>query len=47
MLAAKIGVKPDATGLEIAQTIDQAEEKVRQALPITRVIYLEPDIPRG
>ena len=47
MLAAKIGVKKNATGLEIAQTIDAAEAAVREELPITRVLYLEPDIPRG
>ena len=46
MLAAKIGVKKHASGLEIAKTIDAAEAAVREALPITRVIYLEPDIPR-
>lgn len=47
MLAAKIGVKKNATGLEIAETIDRAEAAVREEVPVTRVIYLEPDIPRS
>ena len=47
MLAAKIGVEKNATGQEIAQVIDHAEKSVREAVPITRVIYLEPDIPRN
>lgn len=47
MLAAKIGVKKNASGLEIAKTIDSAEAAVRQEVPITRVIYLEPDIQRN
>ena len=47
MLAAKIGVKKNATGLEIAETIDRAEAAVREEVPVTRVIYLEPDIPRN
>ena len=46
MLAAKIAVKANASGEDIAQAIDDAEKAVREALPITRVIYLEPDIKR-
>ena len=44
MLAAKISVGKDASGADIAETIDAAEESVRNAVPTTRVIYLEPDI---
>lgn len=47
LVAAKITVKPDATGEEIAAVIDGAEERIRAAVPIARVIYLEPDIPRA
>ncbi|MFM6978028.1 MAG: cation diffusion facilitator family transporter [Micrococcales bacterium] len=44
MLGAKIAVAKDSTGEEIAETIDAAEASVRNAVPTTRVIYLEPDI---
>ena len=44
MLGAKISVAKGATGEEIAETINAAEESVRNAVPATRVIYLEPDI---
>ena len=47
LLGAKIAVAKDATGAEVAETIDAAEESVRNAVPIARVIYLEPDIKRG
>jgi divalent metal cation (Fe/Co/Zn/Cd) transporter len=46
LLGAKIAVTKDATGAEIAETIDAAEESVRNAVPTARVIYLEPDIKR-
>jgi cation diffusion facilitator family transporter len=46
LLAAKIGVRADDEGADIAATIDDAEARIRQALPIARVIYLEPDIYR-
>lgn len=44
MLAAKISVAKGSTGAEITDVIDSAEESVRNAVPATRVIYLEPDI---
>jgi cation diffusion facilitator family transporter len=44
LLGAKIAVTKDATGKDIAEIIDAAEESVRNAVPTTRVIYLEPDI---
>ena len=47
MLAAKISVGKDATGQDIAETIDAAEESVRNAVPTTRVIYLEPDVKKS
>lgn len=47
MLAAKIAVAKNATGQDIAETIDAAEVSVRNAVPATRVIYLEPDIRRA
>jgi cation diffusion facilitator family transporter len=47
MLGAKIAIAKDASGADIAETIDAAEESVRNAVPATRVIYLEPDIKRA
>lgn len=47
MLGAKISVAKGATGEEIAETINAAEESVRNAVPATRVIYLEPDIKKA
>jgi cation diffusion facilitator family transporter len=47
LVAAKIGVPADAEGEDIAATINAAEARIREILPIARIIYLEPDIYRG
>lgn len=47
MLAAKIAVDPKATAAEISKVIDAAEVRIREAVPATRVIYLEPDVLRS
>ncbi|MBC2907756.1 cation diffusion facilitator family transporter [Streptomyces cupreus] len=44
LVAAKIAVPHDDTATEIATAIDAAEARIRAAVPIARVIYLEPDI---
>ena len=44
-MAAKIAVRPE-TGPTMAEAIDEAERRVRAAVPIARVIYLEPDLDR-
>ncbi|MER7051542.1 MULTISPECIES: cation diffusion facilitator family transporter [unclassified Streptomyces] len=44
LVAAKIAVRHDGTATEIASAIDTAEARIREAVPIARVIYLEPDI---
>ncbi|MGW0761672.1 cation diffusion facilitator family transporter [Streptomyces sp. NPDC002814] len=44
LVAAKIAVQHDDTATEIASAIDAAESRIRDAVPIARVIYLEPDI---
>ncbi|MFF9408648.1 cation diffusion facilitator family transporter [Streptomyces anandii] len=44
LVAAKIAVRHDDTATEVAAAIDAAEARVRAAVPIARVIYLEPDI---
>lgn len=44
LVAAKIAVRHDETATEVANAIDAAEARIREAVPIARVIYLEPDI---
>ncbi|MGH4029934.1 cation diffusion facilitator family transporter [Actinomycetota bacterium Odt1-20B] len=44
LVAAKIAVQHDDTAAEVAAAINAAEERIRAAVPIARVIYLEPDI---
>ncbi|ORT53603.1 cation diffusion facilitator family transporter [Streptomyces sp. CB03238] len=46
LVAAKIAVRHEDTATEIATAIDAAEDRIRTAVPIARVIYLEPDIYR-
>ena len=42
LVAAKIDLGPDLDATRIAAAIDAAEARVRAAVPIARVIYLEP-----
>ena len=44
LVAAKIEVTATASAADVATAIDAAEQRVRAAVPIARVIYLEPDI---
>jgi cation diffusion facilitator family transporter len=46
LVAAKIGVGRADSGQAIAKAIDDAEARIREAVPIARVIYLEPDVER-
>ena len=46
LVAAKIGIVADLTIADIAAAIDDAEARVRAAVPIAHVIYLEPDLYR-
>ncbi|MDR7081549.1 cation diffusion facilitator family transporter [Arthrobacter ginsengisoli] len=46
LVAAKISIGQSDTGQEIAKAIDDAEARIRAAVPIARVIYLEPDVQR-
>lgn len=46
LVAAKIAVPAAVTAAEVADAIDAAERRVRDAVPIARIIYLEPDIAR-
>jgi cation diffusion facilitator family transporter len=47
LVAAKIAVAHDETAAAVARAIDAAEARIRAAIPITAVIYLEPDIYRS
>ncbi|MER7625523.1 cation diffusion facilitator family transporter [Streptomyces sp. NPDC126503] len=44
LVAAKIAVRHDDTAGDVANAINAAEERIRAAVPIARVIYLEPDV---
>jgi cation diffusion facilitator family transporter len=46
LVAAKIALPPGLPVEEVARGIDQAEERVRAAVPEARIIYLEPDLDR-
>jgi len=46
LVAAKVAVTQANTGAEIAAAINAAEARVRAAVPVARVIYLEPDLDR-
>jgi cation diffusion facilitator family transporter len=46
LVAAKIAVEYNDTAAEVAKGIDEAERRIREAVPIARVIYLEPDLDR-
>ena len=47
LVAAKIAVGPQERAGDVAVAIDEAERRIRAAVPIARVIYLEPDIDRA
>jgi cation diffusion facilitator family transporter len=44
LVAAKVAVSKASTAADVAAAIDAAEERIRQVVPIARVIYIEPDI---
>jgi divalent metal cation (Fe/Co/Zn/Cd) transporter len=44
MVVAKIAFRHDETAASIARAIDAAESRIRSAVPIAQVIFLEPDI---
>jgi cation diffusion facilitator family transporter len=46
LVAAKIALTPGLPMTEVARTIDDAEERVRSAVPAVRLMYLEPDLDR-
>ena len=46
LVAAKVAVSAEVTVAQLARAIDEAEARVRAAVPIARAIYLEPDLLR-
>ncbi|QJU52208.1 cation diffusion facilitator family transporter [Herbiconiux sp. KACC 21604] len=44
LVAAKIALAPESELRDVAATINEAEANIRAAVPIARVIYLEPDV---
>ncbi|MFL6288141.1 MAG: cation diffusion facilitator family transporter, partial [Actinomycetes bacterium] len=44
LVAAKVAVTPTESASRVADAINQAEARIRDAVPVARVIYLEPDI---
>ena len=46
LVAAKVAVSPQEHADDVAEAIDAAERRVREAEPIARMIYIEPDIER-
>jgi cation diffusion facilitator family transporter len=47
LVAAKIALAPCTTIEDVARSIDDAEQRVRTAVPEARLIYLEPDLDRS
>ncbi len=47
LVAAKIALAPMMRIEEVARAIDDAEQRVREAVPEARLIYLEPDLDRS
>jgi divalent metal cation (Fe/Co/Zn/Cd) transporter len=46
LVGAKVAVPKGASAAEVAAASDAAEVRIREAVPIARVIYIEPDIYR-
>ena len=44
LVGAKIALAPDSALRDVADTINEVEIAIRDAVPIARVIYLEPDV---
>lgn len=47
LVAAKAAIAPGSSASNVAAAIDDAEARIREAVPIARVIYIEPDIDRA
>lgn len=46
LVAGKVALAPSQTFEQVVETINDIEGRIREAVPIARIIYLEPDKPR-
>jgi hypothetical protein len=46
MVAAKIAMNANKPLREVADDIDAIEARIREAVPVARVVYIEPDVYR-
>ncbi|GAA3655128.1 cation diffusion facilitator family transporter [Microbacterium marinilacus] len=46
LVAAKVGLPQDKLLLDVASDINAVEERIREAVPAARIVYLEPDVYR-
>ena len=44
LVTCKVGVRPGATIERIAEQVDDAERRIREAVPTARLIFIEPDL---
>lgn len=44
LVAMKVAVKPTDSAADVADAINKVEKRVRDAVPVARVLYIEPDI---
>jgi len=47
LITVKVAVEHDDTALHVARSIDAIERRIRDAVPLSCVIYIEPDIARS
>lgn len=47
LVGAKVSFDPSYTTADLVDAIDRVEERTRSAVPIARIMYVEPDIPSG
>lgn len=47
LVAAHIEFDPDLSGADLIRAIDESEARIRSAVPIVRLVYLEPDVRDG
>ena len=45
LVAAKVELDPDLSAADAARVIDQAQDKIRKAVPSARIIFVEPELP--
>ena len=46
LVAAKVGFSAGSKLADVARAIDEIEVRIRKAVPVARVIYIEPDVVR-